>query len=231
MARKNALLDVVKDAYVRGMARNVNALAEIAGKPFPDPRVYARGAEFVPGVGDAVGLGQDVRGYAESPNSLTPWAGLLSLAGLIPGVPRVGTMAKLKGTKVLDEAGMPRQVYHATTKDFDRLEPKGGAIFFSKTPQGAANGERGFLDPQEFPFLPAEMYQPAQGLRVLPSYLNLKNPASIEDIRRVAPDARTVREAIPALKKAGFDGVDVGDELIAFDAKQVITATGNPRFR
>lgn len=87
MARKNALLDVLGDAYVRGMARNVNALAEIAGKPFPDPRVYARGAEFVPGVGDAVGFGQDVRGYVENPSSLTPWAALGSLAALAPAVP------------------------------------------------------------------------------------------------------------------------------------------------
>ncbi len=89
MARKNALLDTLGDAYVRGLARNVNALAEIAGKPFPDPRVYARGAEFVPGVGDAVGLAQDVRGYVEAPSSLTPWAGLGSLAALAPGVPRM----------------------------------------------------------------------------------------------------------------------------------------------
>jgi hypothetical protein len=37
--------------------------------------------------GDALGLLADAAGYAQDPKSLTPLNGLLSLAGLLPGVP------------------------------------------------------------------------------------------------------------------------------------------------
>jgi hypothetical protein len=37
--------------------------------------------------GDALGLLADAAGYAQDPSSLTPGRGLLSLAGLLPGIP------------------------------------------------------------------------------------------------------------------------------------------------
>lgn len=37
--------------------------------------------------GDALGLMADAMGYAQDPRSLTPMSGLLSLAGMLPGVP------------------------------------------------------------------------------------------------------------------------------------------------
>jgi hypothetical protein len=40
-------------------------------------------------IGDVAGLLADGIGYAGNPQSFTPGAGLLSLAGLVPGVPRV----------------------------------------------------------------------------------------------------------------------------------------------
>lgn len=43
-----------------------------------------------PVAGDAVGLLADGMRYAQDPSSLTPMAGLLSLAGLIPGIPASG---------------------------------------------------------------------------------------------------------------------------------------------
>jgi hypothetical protein len=41
-------------------------------------------------IGDVAGLLADGIGYAGNPKSFTPGAGLLSLAGLIPGAPRSG---------------------------------------------------------------------------------------------------------------------------------------------
>ena len=49
-----------------------------------------------PVAGDVLGLLADGMGYAKDPSSLTPAAGLLSLAGLMPGVPNV------KGLKLKD---------------------------------------------------------------------------------------------------------------------------------
>src|SRR5574343_163776 len=41
----------------------------------------------LPGVGDAARLLGDAAMYAEDPSQLTPMSGLLSLAGVLPGVP------------------------------------------------------------------------------------------------------------------------------------------------
>jgi hypothetical protein len=53
-----------------------------------DPKMMSAAAQFVPGVGDAIGLLSDAAGYIQNPQSLTPASGLLSLAALAPGIPR-----------------------------------------------------------------------------------------------------------------------------------------------
>lgn len=48
-------------------------------------------------LGDAVGLLADGMGYVQDPKSLTPTAGLLSLAGVIPGVPALSQWTRGEG--------------------------------------------------------------------------------------------------------------------------------------
>ena len=45
-------------------------------------------ASFAPVVGDAIGLLADTSDYVKNPRSLTLTSGLLSLAGMVPGIPR-----------------------------------------------------------------------------------------------------------------------------------------------
>lgn len=72
--------------------------------------------------GDVVGLLGDAYGYARDPGSLTPTAGLLSLAGMIPGVPNGLSRIKPKlAGKAADFAyGSADEVdnflYHVTTE-------------------------------------------------------------------------------------------------------------------
>lgn len=73
---------------------------QMAGRGLPnqttDPRMATAAASMAPGVGDVIGLLSDASGYIQNPGSLTPAAGLLSVAGLIPGVPSGGAMRQLK---------------------------------------------------------------------------------------------------------------------------------------
>jgi hypothetical protein len=63
----------------------------MAGNELPnsqsDPRMMAAAAQFIPGIGDAVGAISDAGMYATDPSSRTPLNGLLSLAALAPGIP------------------------------------------------------------------------------------------------------------------------------------------------
>ena len=69
-----------------------------------DPETLGLLSAILPPVaGDAVGLLADGWGYAQDPKSLTPTAGLLSLAGLIPFVPR--------GMKPEAVDNLKRQIY------------------------------------------------------------------------------------------------------------------------
>ncbi len=64
----------------------------MAGRGLPNsqssPRAMTAAASFVPGVGDAIGLLADTSDYIKNPKSLTLTSGLLSLAGMVPGIPR-----------------------------------------------------------------------------------------------------------------------------------------------
>lgn len=125
--------------------------------------------------GDALGLLADTAGYVQDPSSLTPGRGLLSLAALIPGIPRVGTRAKLAKSAVRDAAGELKPVYHGTTADIPWF--------------GQKVGKRSTSDPNSllgthFASQPAVASDFAQGNykdlggggRVFQAYLNVKNP-------------------------------------------------------
>jgi hypothetical protein len=76
----------------RDMAQGLSAT-----QPMP-PAVSNALVGMIPGIGDAIGLGQDVANYAADPGSRNWKNGLLTLAALLPGI--------------------PARVYHGTGKQF-----------------------------------------------------------------------------------------------------------------
>jgi hypothetical protein len=125
MAANNLLRELRGVFSSNSMARN-----PILGKI--DPRDMAQGLSatqpmspamsnaligFVPGVGDAIGLGQDVANYATNPSSRS-WLNYgLSAAALVPGIPRMnvkiaGRAADFKYGEDADDF-----LYHVTTPE------------------------------------------------------------------------------------------------------------------
>jgi hypothetical protein len=84
----------------------------MAGGDLPNsqssPKAMTAAAQFVPGVGDAIGLLSDAAGYIKNPKSLTPASGLLSLLGVLPMVPNaamfLGPLAKTADLSALERA-------------------------------------------------------------------------------------------------------------------------------
>jgi len=125
--------------------------------------------------------------------------------------------------------GQPLTFYRGALNERDLLSSRDNFLHFSKDPKTAAGGERGFIDPTDFPTMPKEIFTVPEGLRVMPAHLAIKNPASMADAQRIAPNARTIRETFPALKSAGFDGYVSDYETIPFDPSQVIPKFGGQR--
>ena len=63
----------------------------------------------LPVVGDASGLLADAAGYAQDPSTLTPTSGLLSLAAVVPGIPRPRTLRGAWKAFSSDESRMTAQ--------------------------------------------------------------------------------------------------------------------------
>jgi hypothetical protein len=114
------------------------------------------------------------------------------------------------GSKIVDKQGKPLVVYHGTQADFDSFQPGAfnNGLFFSPSPDTASKyaGER-------------------EGANVMPVYLSMKRPRLVE---KADYDAAALRQA----KAAGYDGVVVRDGtkvdiIVAFDPKQVKSASGN----
>lgn len=127
-------------------------------------------------------------------------------------------------SKAVDEGGKPQVFYHGSTSpDVDQFKSKDGAYYFSRDPKTAAGAERGFLDPDDFKDFPelVEKNGVPEGLNLTPVYLKMENPASIDDVRRIAPDVQNIREAFPALKEAGYDGFVSNYETAVFDPTQI----------
>jgi hypothetical protein len=96
----------------RDMAQGLSATQPM------NPAVSSALVGAIPGIGDAIGLGQDVANYASDPSSRTWGNGLLSLAALLPGVPRV---IRPKGWNAavdnVDELSQPGHLYRGMTKE------------------------------------------------------------------------------------------------------------------
>lgn len=84
------------------------------------------------------------------------------------------------GSKVVDSKGQPLKVYHGTGADFDSFDTKGLGSHFTQDPAVANKFAADHPD----------------GGRVVPVYLNIKNPLRISDHGGSHTDAKGVAEAL-----------------------------------
>jgi hypothetical protein len=133
-------------------------------------------------------------------------------------------------SKVVDAGGNPLVVYHGTNKSFTKfeLQKTGGTGFYFTT------------DPDEAAFY-ADIrgrWQDDRGDNIIPAYVSIKNPASLEEFNLAyekSSGGNPRKQAHEALAKKGYDGVvfrkmeDDGkvDFVIAFSPTQIKSATGN----
>jgi hypothetical protein len=144
-------------------------------------------------------------------------------------------------SKVVDEAGKPKVVYHGTQKDFEAFDPK--------APHQSPNTDDSVLFFTNHPAI-AETYSGKNetGSNIIPAYLSLKNPMVIDGLDRRTntpfPLFKVVREdAIKHAREKGYDGIivkntadrggygypDTGptDVYIVFNPENVKSAIGN----
>lgn len=124
-----------------------------------------------------------------------------------------------KDSKVVDANGDPLVVYHGTDQDFSVFRTKNGLIVSGSYFANDVETANYFAGKQA-------------GANVMPVFLAIKNPATPEDLARLAGDARTPRQLTAVLKKNGFDGyiIETGPEnkyYVAFEPTQIKSATGN----
>lgn len=63
-----------------------------------------------------------------------------------------------------------------------------------------------------------------EGAAVFPAKLDIKNPASIKDVKKFAPNVTNVQEAFSILQKQGFDGYVDNYQIVPFSKKQIKSA-------
>lgn len=135
-----------------------------------------------------------------------------------------------QGSKIVGTEGVPLRVYHGTSKDRDFSTFKIGdrGAWFTADPEEASRYANE-NDSQDLKLDPvSNTYKPInQASRVIPAYLNLKNPYKMteEDSRAhmFAPNyKRHQAEHFRKLKAMGHDGVDFGDgTYVAFYPHQI----------
>jgi hypothetical protein len=129
-------------------------------------------------------------------------------------------------SKVVDDAGEPRVLYHGTNAEFDAFDPS------AKTKTAKYFGDGFYFSDRKFD---AESYAKSGG-RVVETYLSLQNPF-IEGVSTFnggrALEASGLRPDLikDAYKKAGFDGVILQRGwVIAFDPKQIKSVNNRGTF-
>ena len=142
-----------------------------------------------------------------------------------------------EGSKVVDADGKPLVVYTGTSKDadFKKFNTPGNGVWFTADPAEASayakdNDSRGYK------WEGGRMRETNTSDRVLPVFLNLKNPMVYDvlpDRLRLADNYKKVqREVFAELKAQGYDGVIIGPPgtartYVAFNATQIKSAIGN----
>ena len=136
-------------------------------------------------------------------------------------------------SKVVDEEGKPKVVYHGTRNDFSEFKMFGGlphGMYFTDNPEYASS------------YTLANMQE--MGANLKPSYLSIKHPASYEKfVSELRNDNLGRADAIKRLQAQGYDGAIVTQAeewqikdlpdlhnthvYIAFDPTQIKSAIGN----
>lgn len=120
----------------------------------------------------------------------------------------------MPNTKIVDENGNPRIVYHGTSERFTVFDRTKG---------------RSTMDIQGMFFSPYEIEAGGYGENVGSYYLNIQNPATesvaYSALRRFQGQNNAGAKAMEYLASLGYDGVDNGyDEYIAFYPDQIKSA-------
>src|SRR5574343_53702 len=162
-------------------------------------------------------------------------------------------------SKMVDAEGRPQAVYHGTKKDFKAFKTEligsnfgvdKHGFFFTGSPVVAS----GYADPQSQGFaagLPYDKrltYTPAEGANVMPAYLSLQNPLTLEQYTWALASTPDVEIGEPGISLISFFDESEGDALryaidnghdgvffqykgetlaIAFRPEQIKSATGN----
>ena len=127
-------------------------------------------------------------------------------------------------SKIVDKDGNPLVVYHGTTAAGEKgLGIEQFKMFKGKIAKGAY-----FANNPEV----SDIYARGYGGNVVPVYLSLQNPATEDDVFRVAGDATNSNQITKALKDAGYDGLIIktgasSNYYVAFEPNQIKSAIGN----
>ena len=125
-----------------------------------------------------------------------------------------------QASKVVNDDGTPRVVYHGTDADFTVFQSKAGIYFFSKSRDYAES-----------------MAEERGGTRIVEAYLNIRDPLYVEMQPGEFSDDRKEAKYIRQAKNEGRDGVvfslntgnDIVDDVfyVVFSPEQIKSATDN----
>lgn len=128
-------------------------------------------------------------------------------------------------SKVVDEKGEPLVVYHGTNRDFSQFKIKGAGVYFAAGPETASVYAKN-----------------RRGGNVMPLYLSIKNPLvmTTQELMSGKTDGGILHYLAgrKGLERMGYDGIIAlasdpsdpalsTDVYVAFDARQIKSATGN----
>lgn len=123
-------------------------------------------------------------------------------------------------SKVVNEDGTPKVVYHGTNAEFNTFQSKNGVYFFSESRDYAES-----------------MAEERGGSRVVEAYLNIRNPLYVQMEEGSFTDPTQEAPYIRQAKAEGHDGVvftlSSGNEMVddtfyaAFSPRQIKSATDN----
>lgn len=181
--------------------------------------------------------------------------GVLEMAGDMAPLARMFKPEQVKSvlpeTKIVDESGNPKLMYHGTREDFEQFDPgTRGAVFASPDPKftNVYAGE--------------DMDRYLSGGNVRPVYVDAKNPfdydnpdhvqAVVQYIKKNDPDFADIADGVGekvrtgvysqierplvqnAIRQLGFDGFFVQERgiknIAVFDPRQIKSATSDPAF-
>jgi hypothetical protein len=112
-------------------------------------------------------------------------------------------------SKVVDKGGNPLIVYHRTDKEFNAFDTSIQRRNFNILGLGAY-----FTVDRDM----ASKYADGENSRVIPVYLRIENPASMNDLQKAKDLGGDAKNTTKELKKMGYDGVihEASGEIVVF---------------